>query len=124
MTLVHANPDINTDADYHEVSWRLENPSGIFEPTYYDAVKIMSQDTAHVLVIPNRSIQKDGKTGKTFVFTLDENQKLVRRFVVCGITNGELTEIVEGLSKGDAAIVAEPFGYTEGMKVGVTKYDF
>ena len=84
----------------------------------------MSQDSAHVLVIPNRSIQKDGKTGKTFVFTLDENQKLVRRFVVCGITNGELTEIVEGLSKGDAAIVAEPFGYTEGMKVGVTKYDF
>lgn len=124
MTLVHANPDINTDADYHEVSWRLENPSGIFEPTYYDAVKIMSQDTAHVLVIPNRSIQKDGKTGKTFVFTLDENQKLARRFVVCGITNGELTEIVEGLSKGDAAVVAEPFGYTEGMKVGVTKYDF
>ena len=40
------------------------------------------------------------------------------------LPNGELTEIVEGLSKGDAAIVAEPFGYTEGMKVGVTKYDF
>jgi multidrug efflux pump subunit AcrA (membrane-fusion protein) len=84
----------------------------------------MSQDTAHVLVVPNRSIQRDGKTGKTFVFTLDENQKLARRSVVCGITNGELTEIVEGLSKGDAAIVADPSGYTEGMKVGVTKYDF
>ncbi len=36
----------------------------------------------------------------------------------------KIRKIVEGLSKGDAAVVAEPFGYTEGMKVGVTKYDF
>ena len=124
MTLLQANPDAGVEADYHEVSWRVDNPAGIFEPTYYDGAKILSGNTVRALVIPNRGIRKDSKTGKHYVFTLNEKSQLVRRPVVCGIQGETLTEIKEGLSPGDPAVIAEPSGYTEGMKVGVEKYEF
>ncbi len=124
MTLARVSPDVSENADYHEVAWRVENPAGIFEPTYYDGAKILSGNTVKALVIPSRGIRKDAKSGKTFVYTLDGDSKLMRRFVVCGIRDENLTEIVEGLSAGDPAVIAVPSGYTEGMKVGVEKYEF
>lgn len=124
MTLDRVSPDVSENADYHEVAWRVENPAGIFEPTYYDGAKILTGNTVKALVIPSRGVRKDAKTGKHFVFTLDGDSKLARRFVVCGIRDENLTEIVEGLSPGDPAVVAESSGYTEGMMVGVEKYEF
>ncbi len=123
MTIVKATPAADADADYHEVTWRVKNPGGILEPTYYDNVRILSVDVTRRLVVPKRSIQKDSN-GETFVYTLDEHSHLMRRTVKCGIEGIEVTEIVEGLSEGEPVVVASPAGYNEGMKVGVEEYEF
>ena len=124
MSLLHVVPETNTDADLHEVIWQVENPTGILEPTYYGDVKIVSMDTVSKLAIPRQSIHKDAKTGGTFVYTLDEDSRLVRRTITCGIEGYDLIEVVSGLSAGDPVVVADPSVYTEGMKVGAKEYEF
>ncbi len=124
MTIVKMTPEAGVDSDYHEVTWRVENPGGILEPTYYDNVHILSMDKVRKLVVPNRSIQKDPETGEYYVYTLDEQSRLVRRKVKCGIEGKGLTEITEGLSEGEQVVAASPSGYSEGMKVGVEEYEF
>lgn len=124
MTLHQAIPPAGSDTDFHEVVWKVENPTGILEPTYYDDVKIMSTDTIRKLAIPNRAVHKDAKTGQIYVYTLNEESRLVRREITCGIEGDGLTEVVSGLAEGDPVVVADPSVYTDGMKVGAKEYEF
>ena len=124
MSITSVVPDPNADTDFHEVVWRVENPTGVLEPTYYDSVRIMSMDTIRKLAIPSRAVQKDVKTGNHFVYTLSDESRLVRREITCGIEGDGLTEIVSGLSEGEPVVVADPSVYTEGMKVGAKEYEF
>lgn len=124
MNLVSVVPDANADTDFHEVVWKVENPTGILEPTYYDSVRIMTMDTVRKLAVPDRAVQKDAKTGSYFVYTLSDESRLVRREITCGIQGDGLTEIVSGLSEGEPVVVADPSVYTEGMKVGAKEYEF
>ena len=124
MTPARVIPDANAETDYHEVLWKVENPTGILEPTYYDGVKIMSVNTSRKLAIPNRAVHKDAKTGEFYVYTLNEESRLVRRDIACGIEGDGLTEIVSGLSEGDPVVVADPSSYSDGMKVGAKEYEF
>ena len=124
MSITSVVPDPNADTDFHEVVWRVENPTGVLEPTYYDSVRIMSMDTIRKLAIPSRAVQKDVKTGNYFVYTLSDESRLVRREITCGIEGDGLTEIVSGLSEGEPVVVADPSVYTEGMKVGAKEYEF
>lgn len=124
MELVSVVPDANADTDFHEVVWRVENPTSVLEPTYYDSVRIMSMNTIRKLAIPSRAVQKDVKTGNHFVYTLSDESRLVRREITCGIEGDGLTEIVSGLSEGEPVVVADPSVYTEGMKVGAKEYEF
>lgn len=124
MELVSVVPDANADTDFHEVVWRVENPTSVLEPTYYDSVRIMSMDTIRKLAIPSRAVQKDVKTGNHFVYTLSDESRLVRREITCGIEGDGLTEIVSGLSEDEPVVVADPSVYTEGMKVGAKEYEF
>ncbi len=124
MTLHQVVPDANAETDFHEVVWRVENPTGILEPTYYDDVKIMSVDTIRKLAIPDRAVHKDAKTGEIYVYTLNEDSRLVRKEIICGIEGDGLTEVISGLSEGDPVVVADPSVYTDGMKVGAKEYEF
>ena len=124
MSITSVVPDPDADTDFHEVTWHVENPTGILEPTYYDSVRIMSMDTIRKLAIPSRAVQKDVKTGNHFVYTLSDESRLVRREITCGIEGDGLTEIVSGLSEGEPVVVADPSVYTEGMKVGAKEYEF
>ncbi len=124
MTIARIVPDAQAEEDFHEVYWDVENPSGILEPTYYDGVTIMSKDTTRVLAVPTRSIHRDKKAGTSFVYTLDGDSRLTKREVVCGIADNELTEIISGIGKGEPVVIADPSGFTAGMKVGVSDYEF
>lgn len=124
MELVSVVPDANADTDFHEVMWRVENPTGVLEPTYYDSVRIMSMNTIRKLAVPDKAIQRDAKTGNYFVYTLSDESRLVRRDITCGIEGDGLTEIISGLSEGEPVVVADPSIYAEGMKVGAKEYEF
>ncbi|MBQ9366038.1 MAG: efflux RND transporter periplasmic adaptor subunit [Schwartzia sp.] len=124
LSMTSAVPDASTDVNYHEVTWQVENPTGIMEPTYYDNVTILSRDTVRVLAVPSRAVHRDNKAGDLFVYTLDDESRLVRRKVACGINGRELVEITDGLSQGDRVVIADPSEYSEGLKVGEAEYEF
>ena len=124
LTMTGVVPDISTDAQYHDVSWRVENPTGILEPTYYDGVKIMSQNTIRVLALPTRGVHFDKEKGENFVYTVDEDSRLARRTVVCGLKGDSLTEIVSGLERGEPVVIADSSKCVAGMKVGASEYEF
>ena len=124
MSITSVVPDPDADTDFHEVTWHVENPTGILEPTYYDSVRIMSKNTIRKLAVPNKAVHKDAKTGNDYVYTLSDESRLVRREITCGIEGDGLTEIVSGLSEGEPVVVADPSVYTEGMKVGAKEYEF
>ncbi|MBP3690205.1 MAG: efflux RND transporter periplasmic adaptor subunit [Schwartzia sp.] len=124
MSIVSVVPDPDADTDFHEVTWHVENPTGILEPTYYDSVRIMSKNTIRKLAVPDKAVHKDAKTGNDYVYTLSDESRLVRREITCGIEGDGLTEIVSGLSEGEPVVVADPSVYTEGMKVGAKEYEF
>ena len=124
MTLSQIIPDISVKSAFYDVVWQVENPTGILEPTYYEDVKIISKETMRKLVVPNHAIHRDAKTGNSFVFSLDEDSKLVQRTVTCGVSGGDVTEITEGLSEGEPVVVADPSIYSAGMKVGAKEYEF
>ena len=124
MNITSVVPDPDADTDFHEVVWRVENPTGVLEPTYYDSVRIMSKNTIRKLAVPDKAVHKDAKTGNDYVYTLSDESRLVRRDITCGIEGDGLTEIVSGLSEGEPVVVADPSVYTEGMKVGAKEYEF
>lgn len=124
MSITSVVPDPDADTDFHEVTWHVENPTGILEPTYYDSVRIMSKNTIRKLAVPDKAVHKDAKTGNDYVYTLSDESRLVRREITCGIEGDGLTEIVSGLSEGEPVVVADPSVYTEGMKVGAKEYEF
>ena len=124
MSITSVVPDPDADTDFHEVTWHVENPTGILEPTYYDSVRIMSKNTIRKLAVPDKAVHKDAKTGNDYVYTLSDESRLVRREITCGIKGDGLTEIVSGLSEGEPVVVADPSVYTEGMKVGAKEYEF
>ena len=124
MNITSVVPDPDADTDFHEVTWHVENPTGILEPTYYDSVRIMSKNTIRKLAVPDKAVHKDAKTGNDYVYTLSDESRLVRREITCGIKGDGLTEIVSGLSEGEPVVVADPSVYTEGMKVGAKEYEF
>ena len=124
MNITSVVPDPDADTDFHEVTWHVENPTGILEPTYYDSVRIMSKNTIRKLAVPDKAVHKDAKTGNDYVYTLSDESRLVRREITCGIKGDGLTEIVSGLSEGEPVVVADPSVFTAGMRVGAKEYEF
>jgi multidrug efflux pump subunit AcrA (membrane-fusion protein) len=66
--------------------------------------EIVRQRREDVLVVPNRAIWIDSKSGRPFVEKLVGDDISVV-FVVQGISNDESSEILSGLSQGDRVVV-------------------
>lgn len=117
VTVDRISPAMSSDANYHEVFWHVSNPSWIMEPTYYNNVKIFSVEMSSLFGVPLRAVHQAEDDSGSFVYGLDEEERLVRRPVMTGVTDGDFIEISEGLAPGDIVITDNPVGYTEGMKV-------
>ncbi|MBQ7516298.1 MAG: efflux RND transporter periplasmic adaptor subunit [Schwartzia sp.] len=124
MKLQHIYPSADSQSDYHQVLWEVENPGGIMEPTYYDKVEVLSRKTIRALAVPLACVHGMEKDGKASVFTLDNESRLARQTVTCGISDENMVEITGGLREGDLVVVATPADYTEGMKVEAREYEF
>lgn len=117
-------PDTAVESDYYKTYWSLENPTGILEPTYYPKSVIASEKTVRALVVPRECVHYGEGSGSWYIYTLNEQQELVRRDVSIGILGEKLVEITDGVSEGDPVVIASPTDYSVGMKVGVREYEF
>ncbi len=69
-------------------------------------------------LLPNEALHDDG--GKKIVY-LVKNDKLERRAVAVGSTQGSQTEIMSGIAAGDAIVVKGPANMQDGLAVQVKK---
>jgi RND family efflux transporter MFP subunit len=69
-------------------------------------------------LLPNEALHDDG--GKKIVY-LVKNDKLERRAVAVGSTQGSQTEIMSGIAAGDAIVVRGPANMQDGLAVQIKK---
>jgi RND family efflux transporter MFP subunit len=69
-------------------------------------------------LLPNEALHDDG--GKKIVY-LVKNDKLERRAVAVGSTQGSQTEIMSGIAVGDAIVVKGPANMQDGLAVQIKK---
>lgn len=66
---------------------------------------IILKEKTDVLTLSNKAITLEN--GQQYVFVWDENGQLVRKPIVTGFSDGRVSEILDGFSEHDVAIVQE-----------------
>ena len=80
--------------------------------------KVDATAPAVAALLPNEAVHDDG--GKKIVY-LVKNEKLERRAVSVGNTQGTQTEILSGIVAGDAVVVKGPANMQDGLAVQIKK---
>ena len=89
-----------TGATVYVAKVRFTIPQGLAIKVGMNAsVDIVTNEHKNVLLLPNYAIKKDNQ-GKSYVETMN-NQQIVTKPVVIGLSNSTQTEIVSGLNEGD-----------------------
>ncbi len=97
----------------------VENPDGSILAGMFAEVRFVSAEQNDVIAIPSDAVFV--KNGVSLVAVLDSEQLPVLREVVTGMDNGELVEIVSGLSEGETLIVKGQQYVTEGKAVNIVE---
>lgn len=97
----------------------LDDPNReILRPGYLARVRIDVDRREGVLAVPNQALL--ASTGRApFVFII-EDERLVRRNVVTGVSRRDWTEILEGLEPGERVVGSNPANLQEGTLVRVS----
>jgi membrane fusion protein (multidrug efflux system) len=69
-----------------------------FKPGMFCKVEIQLAPRENVLTIPNPAIQSDGLTYRVYVI---QHNQAFQRSIQVGVTDRQITEIIQGLSEGD-----------------------
>jgi HlyD family secretion protein len=98
---VAPNATIQSGVSTYAVSINIANAEGI-RPGMSGNAGIVYAEKADALLVPNRSIHREGRDRYVDVLVGDKSEK---RPVKIGLTNDQDTEIVEGLAEGDAVVI-------------------
>ena len=85
------------------VEIEVPNPDGRLMAGMTGEVEIIADTLKDVLLVPDRAIAE--KEERTFVFVVDENDRIEAREITTGRTNYEYTEVLSGLKEGERVIV-------------------
>jgi len=96
----------------------FRNSDGTLFPNQFVNARLLVQEKHGVTLVPNAVIQRNPQM--TYVYLVKSDSTVTVRKVTAGATEGEQTEIVRGLSPGDAAVMTGVDNLQEGSKVKVT----
>ena len=80
----------------------LDNSDGHLKPEMFATVRVPSEPTSEVLVVPEAAIQRD--QDRTFVFVQKESGVYEARTVKLGEKNGTFAEILDGVQEGEVVV--------------------
>ena len=105
-TVVHVSPVVNEDTQTTDVRIALNNEAGTWSVgSFADAEVYMN---AHEVAAAVKSAAIQTLNGDTVVFRRDDDE-LIAQKVRTGWSDGEWTEVLEGLSKGDTYLASNSF---------------
>lgn len=101
-TVLYVGDVLDTATRTMQVRLALENPTGRLKPEMFATIRVLSEPTSDVLVVPEAAIQHD--RDRSFVFVQQEPGVFEARTVRLGDKNGTLAEILEGLREGEVVV--------------------
>lgn len=96
------SPTMDERTKAYPITIVVENKENRIKAGMYAEVEIVTDIHPDVLIVPAQAVIE--RNGETKVFIV-ENEKAVAREVVTGLTNGQKTEILKGIKKGDQVII-------------------
>lgn len=101
-TVSYVGDVLDTATRTMQVRLILENPSGHLKPEMFATIRVLSEPSPDVLVVPEAAIQHD--RDRTFVFVQKEPGVFEARTIKLGEKNGALAEILDGLQEGEVVV--------------------
>lgn len=98
----------------------IDNPDGIIKPGMFAEVELVKEAKEDAIVIPSAAVLT--RNGEKYVY-LVEDGRAVSRKVATGISDGERTEIVAGITEGETVIVKGQNFVQDGEPVRVVRGD-
>jgi membrane fusion protein, multidrug efflux system len=112
-------PSADPDTRLHPVEFELSRLSGGARPVpgYLARVEVDVERLEEVMAVPNEALLGSTAEGP-FVFVI-EDDRLVPRAVVPGVSRRDWTQILEGLELGELVVGSNPANLREGMPVHI-----
>ena len=110
------SPALDPGSTTLEVWVRVENPDGRFKAGTPVHTELTARAFPHAVIIPTSALLPS-PGGSKYVMLLGADGKAHKRTVTAGITDGENTQILDGVSARDTVIVEAAYGLDEGTSV-------
>jgi cobalt-zinc-cadmium efflux system membrane fusion protein len=81
----------------------VNNSAGLLKPEMFASVKILTGEGDVATAVPRDAVIYEGPTARVWVVR-DDNKAIELRRIKCGLTNGNMVEVTEGLAPGDRVI--------------------
>jgi membrane fusion protein, heavy metal efflux system len=85
-----------------QVRLTLANPTGRLKPEMFATIRVLSEPTPDVLVVPEAAVQHD--RDRSFVFVRKEPGVFEARTIRSGDKNGISVEVLEGVQEGEEVV--------------------
>lgn len=86
---------------YIPVYFRMDFDPELIEGTFAE-VYLIGRDIKEAIVVPNTALMEE--YGKLYVFVEDEDGDFIKRYISAGNSDGEFTEVIEGLSENETIV--------------------
>jgi membrane fusion protein (multidrug efflux system) len=113
-------PEYNSNTGTFLVRASVANPQGVLKPNQYVRARVHGAVRPNAILVPQRSIQQGPKG--SFVWILDDGNKVQQRPVTTGTWNGDDWFINEGVQTGERVVVDGAFTLTPGAQVEAAPY--
>jgi RND family efflux transporter MFP subunit len=117
-TVTLINPRIDVQTGTIKVTVEAYDDTLRLKPGMFVEVRIATGKKENVLVIPRKAILY--KTGKTYVFVLNNNLASQRE-ITLGLTEEDQAEVVDGIAEGDVIVSVGVENLKDGQAVTVLK---
>ncbi|MFW8592033.1 efflux RND transporter periplasmic adaptor subunit [Glaciecola sp. 2405UD65-10] len=100
----------------------FDNQDGFILPGIFGRIRLIDQDNVSALLIPDTAIGTD--QSKKFIYTVDANNKVAKKFITLGrLYTNDLRIVESGLDAGDKLIVNGIMRARPGSEVNVNEVD-
>jgi RND family efflux transporter MFP subunit len=112
------SPTVDANSTTIEIWAEADNREGKLHPGSSAHLSIAVAKIPDAVVVPSESVLTSGE-GKTSVMVVDKDSIAHKKEVKAGIREGNLTQIVGGLTPGDTVVASGAYGLPDGTQIQV-----
>jgi RND family efflux transporter MFP subunit len=121
LTVTRTGRIINPANRTFRVEIDIDNKDNKIVPNLLAEVRFQNELVNNALIIESRSILED-KDGKRYVYAMNSDSLVFRKYIETGFSYNGLTHVTKGLKSGEKVVVEGAEGLTDSLRVDVLKY--